>query len=154
MMKIALMFALCSGGCSDAFGQSSPIKVSIETKNRQRSFNPGEQIILLITVKNTSKVPAKLSRSCDTIDNKAFLTDASGHSPPMTDVGKKLTSIFDMYCSRRVLPLRPGASKQVNLDISQIYDLSSPGKYTISISRFVRSPRGTATSSPLLIVVR
>jgi len=139
--------------CAEAVAQSSPIKVSIETKNRQHTFDPGEQITLVITVENTGNIEAELSRSCDTLDNKVYLTDSSGNKPPMTVLGQKVTSVFDMSCPRRALRLRPGASKQINLDMSQMYDLSRPGNYTISISRFVRNPRGTVKSSPLTFVI-
>jgi uncharacterized repeat protein (TIGR01451 family) len=137
-----------------AVAQSSPIKVSIETKDGKHLFNPGEQITLLITVKNTSKVTAELSSSCDTLDNEVSLTDESDNSPPMTALGKKITSVFSMSCPRRALRLPPGASQQINLDISQMYELSRSGKYTISISRFVRNPRGIAKSNSLTIVIR
>ena len=140
--------------CAQAVGQASTVKVSIETKNRQHTFHPGEQIALVITVENTGNTEAELSRSCDTFDNKVSLTDSSGDSPPLTTFGKKVTSDFSNPCPRRALRLQPRASKQVNLDISQIYDLSRPDTYTVSISRFVRSPRGTAKSSPLTIVIR
>lgn len=139
------------GGQSVA--QTSPVKVSIETNNSEDIFNAGEPIALVITVKNTGVVEAELSRSCDT-DNEVSLTDARGNPPPLTVLGKKVTSEFSNPCPRRALRLQPGESKQIRLDISQIYDLSRPGKYTISISRFVRKPRGTATSSPLTFVVR
>ncbi len=144
--------------CVMAVGQSSPIEVSIEIKAHQHTFHPGEQIIPVITVENTSDSAAELPQTCvgldcDTLDNEISLTDASGHSPPMTALGKKITSVSNLG-PRRALRLQPGASKQVNLDISQMYDLSSAGKYTISISRFVRSPRGSAKSNPLKIVIR
>jgi hypothetical protein len=140
--------------CAEAVAQSSSVKVSIETKNRQYTFDAGEQIALMITVENTGDSEAELSRTCDMFDNEVSLTDSRGDSPPLTAFGKKATSVFGMPCPRRVLRLRPGASRQINLDISQMYDLSRPGKYTISISRFVRKPRGTAKSDPLMIVIR
>ena len=154
MLAAVALTGYLASPCAEAVGQSSPVKVSIETKKSQYTFHPGEQIVLLITVENTSDVEAELSSSSDTLDNKVSLTDATGNSPPLTAFGKKVTSVFGMLGPRRALRLRPGASKQVSLDISQMYDLSRPGKYTISISRFVRSPRGTAKSSPLTIVIR
>jgi hypothetical protein len=140
--------------CAEAVGQSTPVKVSIETENRQHAFHPGEQIVLLITVESAGDVEAELSSSSDTLDNKVSLTDATGNSPSLTAFGKKVTSVLGMLGPRRALRLRPGESKQISLDISQIYDVSRPGKYTVSISRFVRSPRGTAKSNPLTIVIR
>ncbi len=144
--------------CAGAVAQSSPIKVSIDTKNGQHTFKPGEQIILIITVENISDSAAALPQTCaaldcDTLDNEISLTDASGDSPPMTALGKKITSVSSLG-PRRALRLQPGASKQINLDVSQLYDLSSPGKYAISVSRFVRSPRGKAKSNSLTVVIR
>jgi hypothetical protein len=140
-----------SSPCAMTAGQSSSVQVSIEIKNRLRTFDPGEPVVLLITLQNTIDVTAELSRSCDTLDNVVELSDANGHSPPLTAVGQNFTSVFRMPCPRRALILRPGDRKQIDLDISKLYDLSRPGSYRISISRFVRSPRGTAKSSPLTI---
>lgn len=138
----------------EAAGQSSQIKVSVDTKESRHTFSIGEQIILVITVKNNGDSTAELSQSSDARDNQVSLTDASGHSLPMTALGKKITDVFNISGPRRALRLQPGASIQIELDISQIYDLSSPGDYAVSISRFVRRPRGTAKSSPLKFAIR
>ena len=141
--------------CAEISGQALPVKVSIETKNRQHTFHPGEQIVVLITIKNTSDFESQLPSTSDVmLDNEVSLTDATGNSPPVTAFGKKLTSGMNRLGPRRTLRLQPGESKQISLDISQIYDLSLPGKYTLSISRFVRAPRGMVKSNPLKIVIR
>ena len=155
LTAVAAILTVYLVSCAEASGQSSPVKVSIQTKNGQHTFRSGEQIVLLITLKNTGAGESALSSSSDSHDNKVSLTDVTGNTPPLTEFGKKATSPMGMPGPRRALRLQPGESKQISLDISQIYDLSRPGKYTVSISRFVRSPlRGDVTSNPLTIEIR
>jgi hypothetical protein len=146
---------VCSSRTAQSVAEQSPaVYLSIQPKDQQYIFKSGEQIVLIILLENSTDKMVEFPLTCESLDYKVSVVDGKGDTPPLTANGRRITSIFEMTCRRTTLRLQPRGNKQVSLNITQIFDLSRPGKYAITLTRYVRSPRGVVESTPLSIVIR
>ena len=118
--------------------------VTIDTVSDSKSFAVGEPLGIRITVKNTSDDVVNIARTCDARDYKVQITGPDGKSVTLTALGKRLTDRSDLTpCPRRNRILKSGETTLATLGLSQLYDLSSKGKYQVLVSRGGRGPDRT-----------
>jgi hypothetical protein len=129
----------------------SPIEVQVALKNTSNRD-------LRIFVDNSDK--AELSGF------DVEVTDPQGLAPKITAYHNVLTGWkappetvmkqggeFIIVGSGGTLPLAPGETIDLHMDIGQMYDLSKPGTYTVQVTR-TDAPDGTMVkSNPLKITV-
>jgi hypothetical protein len=146
MKSIAALAVLAAALQTVCFAQGkSPISVSITTPAPVAKI--GEAIKVDVTVKNTSDRSVKLY--------KALGPDGQAEAANQIDVldgdGKKLPRIDglavevrgqiyhrQMPMSRTMIRLDPGQSNEDFLILSSLFDLSKPGKYTVTVGHGLR----------------
>jgi hypothetical protein len=101
----------------------------------------GVELRLSVTVTNTSDRTIGFIRSPGLLPEEGYryeieVRDAGGHPAPssahMRDLKNKTTATFESNVARW---LKPGESFVDEIDVTKFYDLSQPGKYTISVAR-------------------
>jgi len=121
----------------------------------------GESVTLSITLANASDEPLWLPlRRQDAKDFVLFVTDATGARAPLTPFGARAYShppIDSMGIA--VIDVPKDHPHHATLKLTDIYDLSKPGRYTITgrVYLFARGDRSTMvplTSPPVTIEVR
>ena len=146
-------FVLCgllavSCAMHSAAEDKAPVNVLIQCK--QAIVKSGSEVKLLITVTNTSdqdvdlyKTPGPDGQAEDV--NKIEVRDGSGNALPRADVqtveigGVLRTFPKKMTKSRMGVILKPGDSLEDFTILSNIFDLSKPGKYTVTVQNERRS---------------
>jgi hypothetical protein len=123
----------------------SPITVSITTPSQVAKI--GEAIRVNITVKNTSDHSVKLYKALGPdgqaeAANQIEVLDADGKKLPRID-GPAVQVRGQIYhrqmpMSRTMIRLDPGQSSEDFLILSNLFDLSKPGKYTVTVGHGLR----------------
>ena len=112
----------------------------------------GTDLHLRATVTNTSDRTIGFIRSPGTEPEEGFryeidVQDAQGQPAPpsayVRDLQNKKTVTFESRVARW---LKPGESFVDEIDVTRLYDLSHPGKYTISIAREVPPAQNLGSS--------
>ncbi len=126
-----------------AEAQSCTLKISVV----QDVFKVGSQVRVKVELKNTSQGNIALtgipSGKEDHLDIEGFLPivrDAKGKEPPLTKWGRMVfgrpipadNSVLSLN-SVISYPLEPGKVHTTEVIVSDLYDLSTPGTYTIQI---------------------
>ncbi len=123
-----------------------------------------------VTLKNTSDHEFRFyldnSRKAELCGFDVEVTDAQGLAPKITAYHNALTGWkapqervmktegeFIIVGSGGTLPLAPGKTVELHMDIGQMYDLSKPGTYTIQVTRTDAADGTTVKSNPLKITV-
>ncbi len=146
-------FVLCglivvAGAMCGVAQNKTPITVLIQCP--QSELKSGSEVKLLITVTNTSdqdvdlyKTPGPDGQAEDV--NKIEVRDESGRALPRADVqtvrigGKLRTFPKKIIKSRAGVILKPGESLKDFAILSNLFDLSKPGKYTVTAQNERRS---------------
>jgi hypothetical protein len=102
----------------------------------------GAKLILRVTVTNTSDHNIAFKRTNNPVSNEEFryqieVRDADGRpaqpSAQVRALEGQVTEIEDL--DNHAYWLKPGESYSDDLEITKLYDLSRPGKYTVSVSK-------------------
>jgi uncharacterized protein (DUF58 family) len=127
--------------------QTSASSFSITISADQSTVKVGAPITIRILFKNTSNEEIALAKipgdRKGEKHNLVDVRDADGKMPPETEYKQALEGKRDNVKGHVVLPmasnftqfLKPGDVMQDNLDVTDLYDLSKPGRYTIQIER-------------------
>jgi len=171
LMLAVMLSPLAVAWPSSTLGQSgSPVEMTIQTKGL--TFKKGAEIKLEMTLTNISDRPIDVYTASGAnggaaeYDNGIYVRDASGNLLPRID-GRtvvrsdgKTIKVRSGLPSRRGVTLQPGGQFQDFTVLNRLFDLSSPGIYTVSAAHEVRldhaSPvpaLATATSNSVQITV-
>jgi hypothetical protein len=138
-----------------------PISISISTEKAE--FNPGDTITLFVRYRNGTSVALDALKLND--DSSVLVTNENGVPIPKTLYGKCVdlyTIDFDRaakagcpsYTSNGPVSIDPGEELKDFYAVSNLYDMTKPGRYRI----FVRSKFpllvGTATSNIVTVTVK
>jgi hypothetical protein len=111
------------------------LKITAQVDKDKTAFKVGEVIVISLTVKNNDDVELFVLQSCATLDYKLTVKDEYGQLVSLTKEGQRRTTRSEIYCSYKTVKIEPGKSKQDNINLTQLYDLSAKGKYYISANR-------------------
>lgn len=120
-------------------------------------YDQQEPIVLSIALKNVSEKILFTVMSSTVSDFELVVAYPDGKPVPLTKRGEELlhggkTFLFDLAS------LKPGDQRRFSLKVTELYDMSSPGKYTVSAKRWVYDesarPAGKVTSNTLKIEVK
>lgn len=136
---------------------------SLSVAAPKEPLKAGTELHLLVTVRNTSKraisfiiAPGPIPE--DELEYEINVRDADGRSaPPSAYLRNKDKRVPMSYGSRLARTLEPGESFVEQVTVTTFFDLSRPGKYTISVSRAI-PPRqnlgkGSVESDPVTVIV-
>lgn len=117
-----------------------PISVSIASP--REALKAGAELVLRVTVKNTSDTSINFRRSPGLIPEEGSryqieVHDAQGHpaQPSKSVLALKGKTVVDEFISNISYKLHPGQSFEDQVTVTRYFDLSHPGKYTISVAR-------------------
>jgi hypothetical protein len=114
------------------------LEISTQVDNDKTAFKIGEVIVINLTVKNNDDVELFVHQSCATLDYKLTVKDEYGQLVSLTKEGQRRTNRYEMICPSKKVQIEPGKSKQDNINLTQLYDLSATGKYYVSVNRSAR----------------
>jgi hypothetical protein len=114
------------------------LKITAQVDKDKTAFKIGEVIVINLTVKNNDDVELFVHQSCATLDYKLTVKDEYGQLVSLTKEGQRRTNRYEMICPSKKVQIEPGKSKQDNINLTQLYDLSATGKYYVSVNRSAR----------------
>jgi hypothetical protein len=101
------------------------------------SIPRGHAVKVRITIKNVSRRTLYLAEVGPEKDYRAIhVSRGDGRPVPLTAHGRALMADTDLYANLSV-QLEPGKERTDILQISDIFDMTAPGNYSISVSRRV-----------------
>jgi len=131
--------ALISVATPSMCGPRQSFSLTIATP--KEPLKAGAELRLLVTLTNTSARSIVFGRSPGPIPEEGFryeidVRDALGRPAPPSVYVRELTGkITDNWSSNLSRTLEPGESFVDEVTVTRFYDLSQPGKYTISVAR-------------------
>lgn len=154
-LAILLMHLLAPAGMQSS--QADPFLVSIRISNN--SVKLASPVAIEVTTKNTSQTPVKLSLTNPVLDYAFAVVGPDGVPVPETNELKKMKDRSKPVIFTRQITkvLQPGQSISERVQISDYYDFSKLGDYTISAQReipeWVRAGKGNVKSNSLIVTV-
>lgn len=102
----------------------------------------GDQIVCTVLLKNASKRPLLLVETYPERDFEIAVFDSKGSLVSLTAHGQKLLQA-EVY--RQVsVRIKPGQVVERKIMLNQVFDLSTPGEYSISVRRNIPQPNSDA----------
>lgn len=144
---------------------NAPVSLTITAV--RNPVDAGSEVNVKIVERNIS--PHEITLGCATLGSftgwtfRVEVQDRHGKQPPFTRFGQRLRGLYTPADLTLETPtngniawvkLKPGESRESELDISKLYNLSEPGKYTIRIRRFYDNGRIWVKSNKIAITVR
>jgi hypothetical protein len=132
--------------------------LSIVASATEDVVRAGSQVTLKVSVKN--ELTETLVEPTDGMNrperNYAIkITDDHGNVPPLTNYGRALIKhegvIIDRCCPSMIL--QPGETRNEDVVVTSLFDLSKPGKYTIQLERFDNSIKAGVKSNAVAVTV-
>lgn len=135
--------------------QQRPLSIAISTP--QSALKVGSEVRIEVTLTNTSNRRVLIQERNPATDYQIDVRDERGTAVPETDFGRKLKEppVIPMNSRNFGMYLRPNESTKENIALSDLYDLSHPGQYTIQVSRAVSNkPKdGVVKSNTITVTV-
>jgi len=135
-----LVSAFAGAGRADAAAGRLSVSISAD----KTAFSAGESALVSVTVRNDSKVPAKILKwftPFEDVEESLFVISRDGKTVPYIGAHYKRSAAT----GADYLTLAPGESFTRVVDLGSYYDLSASGRYEIQFSVsswFLRSEKG------------
>jgi hypothetical protein len=102
----------------------------------------GAKVVVQVTVSNESDHEITYRETAPDCDYSVRVLTDSGISAPETEHKKSLACDWPRTTGRNILiVLNPGESRDQTLELTHLYDMSSPGEYTVQIERTIDAGR-------------
>lgn len=125
---------------------TDPLEVGVVTEGCQLAVHAVKQkpqqeqpIKLIIVRSNVSDNDMSFSARMPQYDYHFDIKDAQGKNVPLTEYGKKVEANRENVYKCTVYTLKPGELKDFDFDLSDAYELSTPGTYSVTI--FTSTPK-------------
>lgn len=115
--------------------QSSPKNWVIEAKLEKAEYQVGKSVALLCTMRNATQTPERLVSVYPFVDYAVEVRKADGAAVPHTGLVAELRGPAVMYTIRSP-QIEPGAEWKSTLDLSEYFQLTEPGQYTVFVRRY------------------
>jgi hypothetical protein len=161
--KIACVFAIIFLTTISTSAITSLFSVTLDPP--KGALKSGAQLVLRVNVKNTSDHDIPFRRTGNPVSNEEFrykidVRDADGNPAPASArvraLEGQIIQIEDI--NNHAYWLKPGESYSDDLEITKLFDLSHPGKYTVWVSKDLLSrqprPEDTVKSNTVTVVVQ
>jgi hypothetical protein len=160
LICVALAFGTgvnISGAAQSTFPQLSGTPgFSISISTPESMIKPGTEPILNVVFTNISNHDIQLA--LDEANYRPEARDENGELARLTAYGQKLTAKEPQLplakeTSFLTVPLQPGETAKAQINISSLFDLSWPGKYTISVHGYDQENGAPVQSNEIRITV-
>jgi hypothetical protein len=132
---VVLSFGLAHMGAARTQNVTpKPLWFSLTISSGSQTVKSGSKILIDVAYKNTSdrQIPAPLD--IQILNLKVIISGAGGRSVPQTDRGKEW-NLGGWVSSGPGFPMEPGATVHRQIVVSDLYDMTVPGKYLIRLER-------------------
>jgi hypothetical protein len=102
----------------------------------------GKPIVLSVILKNVSGRSLALVRTNFLYDFTIEVKNGSGRDVELTELGKLRLRNAEMYISREHFQLAPGKVLENTIDITELFKITKPDRYSITFKRLVPKLRG------------
>jgi hypothetical protein len=102
----------------------------------------GKPIVLSVILKNVSGRSLALVRTNFLYDFTIEVQNGSGRDVELTELGKLRRRNAEMYISREHFQLAPGKVLENTVEISELFKMTKPDRYSITFKRLVPKLRG------------
>lgn len=130
---ILLLFCAASACVGAAFGQTARVPFSITISTDKPVVEAGSRVYIRVKITNTSDQPVDCTSAYTNGLDRGLDYDVrneDGVSLLKPDIHPEHYPMSLQDCS-----LEAGKSKEIESRLNWLYDLSSPGKYSVSVSR-------------------
>ena len=149
MIGLSLLFwaAMATGGSALGQVQSQPFSLTISSD--QPTITAGSEVFIRITQRNT------LSSVVDCSSWEVDSTDLSFNYDVRNEAGvplKQREGMANRPGSQKSCSLQPGGAISHNTWISWLYNLRSPGKYSVRVSRYIDNTATKEVTSNVIVI--
>lgn len=125
-----------------AHTQQRPLSITISAP--QNVIKAGNGVWIEVTITNTSNRELLVQERNPATDYEIDVRDDRGAAVPETDHGPKLREapMIPMNSRNLGIHLQPNESTKENITLTDLYDLSHPGKYTMQVQRVLPKELG------------
>lgn len=102
----------------------------------------GKPIVLSVILKNVSGRSLALVRTTFLYDFAIEVRNGSGREIELTELGKLRRRNAEMYISREHFQLAPGKVLENTVEISELFKMTQPDRYSITFKRLIPKLRG------------
>ncbi len=114
----------------------------VSAKAENERIKPGDAAAVRVGIKNVTKKDLHLAEAGSTKDYKLQVSSDTRKTIPLTELGKRLEdNRYDLYMNVSLV-IKPGEEREDVIDVSKIYDMKTPGNYSIVFQRKVRTLEG------------
>jgi hypothetical protein len=143
-MKFPVVYALCacltlSIGFGQRVGRTTPKPVKVSTRLQlQLEVAPpiaalGGKVFAKLKLKNVSEKPVSIEEASPEVDYDVTVVDAAGREPERTAWGRKKLAGGYAVLRSMAMRLQPGEERQVNVEITGVFNLTEPGTYYVKV---------------------
>jgi hypothetical protein len=160
LFVLQIMFSIVAPATGDASSrpqqptQSSAPLFSLAISLDNNTVKSGSFVDLRVLKKNVSREDLGAYRIVGSAEDsyEIEVTDASGHPAAETSYGRKLhgkepNSHFHVHHSRMWIDLKPGDTLEESVYLSDIYDFTQTGKYTVQVSQTIFASQADAKAN-------
>src|ERR1700730_9323434 len=124
--------------------ESSVVKAGSKITVKATLVNKSSSNLLFSTDENIAK-----------LDFKADVRDSQGNLAPLTEYGRSVmrNETAPDITSAGYSMVRPGETKKSDVDITKLYNLSQPGKYSIRVQRIDDAIKMAVKSNTITLTV-
>ena len=134
---VVLMTLTCLFGTNLPQGTNQP-RLSLSITAPQQVVQIGSEVKIKTTLTNITSHVITLQDRIPACDYPVEVRDKSGNLAPETDYRRNLNCNARFDESRNILvTLKPQESREDQIIINQLFQLNSPGDYSIQVSRTV-----------------
>jgi hypothetical protein len=121
--------------CAQTAAVSSPLMATVSLPSN--TVKMGQPVIAFVTLKNTSQRLVTIVLTNPLRDFQIAVVDSKGVPVERTPYGKSMLHPPDVILRNFRKPLLPGESVREALELSLAFILTTPGVYSLSVSRIV-----------------
>jgi hypothetical protein len=120
-------------------------------------WTKGVPVFFIIHMTNNSEQTLHFSLVDSGIDFRTIVLDSNGNRVPETDAYRELRERYKSSSlvieSLALIELKPDETCTATIDLSYLFDLSRPGKYTVQIERDSPLSTGVVVSNKVTITI-
>jgi hypothetical protein len=150
-IELSILFWIGMATSGLAFGQVHPQPFTLQISSDNTEVKAGSEIFIRVTEQNISSGVVDCSSwEVDSTDLSFNYEVRNGAGRPL----KQREGVFNHPGSHKSCSLQPGEAVSHECWISWLYDLKSPGKYSVKVSRYTdNSATNEVKSNVILITV-
>jgi hypothetical protein len=149
MVELSLLLCAVTAASGSAFGQVQSQPFTLTISSDQPAVTAGSDIFIRITQRNTSS--SVVDCSSWVVDS----TDLSFNYDVRNEAGMQLKQRDGMANrpgSQKSCSLQPSGALSQNIWISWLYNLRSPGKYSVRVSRYIDNSATKEVKSNVIVI--